>query len=195
MTTKLPVKTFKLRPYKKVGLILSIIINLVLAFFFFRLGMGLEKVAGRFLCFIIVLASLAVTAFFVVGYIYLRKENFIGFFISSEGFNDISTGHRYGIVEWEDVVKIRIIDDLDHPGKKYISLKIKNPQEYIAREQIMHKRRSLELKLHYYGSPICFSNRGLDCSFEELEETIRLYYNNYLERKEERENRDSKIDC
>lgn len=187
MTDRLPVKTFKLRPNKKIGIILGAFISLLLAFFFFQLGIGLEKVAGRFLCLILFLFMLAATAFWIAGYIYLRKENFIGFFISSEGFNDISTGHRYGIVEWKDVVKIRILDDLDHPKKKYICLKIKNPQEYIAREPLQPKKRSLELKYHYYGSPICFSNRGLDCSFQELEDTIRQYFNNYQERKKEKE--------
>ncbi|MCD7898674.1 MAG: hypothetical protein LUH22_01995 [Bacteroides sp.] len=184
MTEKLPVKTFKLKRQKRIGLIVGTISFLVLSFYFFQLGIELEKTAGKFFCLIMFLLSFTTAVFWILGYLYLRKENFIGFFISSEGFNDISTGHRYGIVEWEDVIKLRILDDLDHPGRKYISLKIKNPQEYIVREPMQHKRRSLELKYHYYGSPICFSNRGLDCSFEELESTVRMYYNNYLERQQ-----------
>lgn len=184
MTEKLPVKTFKLKRQKRIGIIIGIVIFLILSFVFFQLGFGLEKTAGKFFCFIMFLLSFTSAVFWIIGYIYLRKENFIGFFISAEGFNDISTGHRYGIVEWKDVIKIRIIKDLDHPRRKYISLKIKNPQEYIAREPMQHKKRSLELKFHYYGSPICFSNRGLDCSFEELESTIHLYYNNYQQRQQ-----------
>lgn len=195
MTERLPVKTIKLKPRKKWGIILSVIISLSLAFFFFHLGMGLDKIAGRFLCAVMFLFMLTMAVFSILGYIYLRREHFAGFFISSEGFNDISTGHRYGIVEWRDVVKIRIVDDLDHPKWKYISLKLKNPQEYISREPLQHKKRSLELKYHYYGSPICFSNRGLDCTFEELEETVRTYYNNYLKIKKEKEDQTAKTVC
>lgn len=183
MTDRLPVKTFMLRPQKKYGPIIGAILFLLASFFFFRLGMGLERAAGKFFCLIITTASIALFFFCVAGFVHLKRENFIGFFISGDGLNDISTGHRYGMVLWKDVVKIRIVDDLESgkPGRKYISLKVKNPYEYIAREPLQHKRRSLELKYRYYGSPICFSNRGLDCTFEELEETVRGYYEGYAQ--------------
>lgn len=184
MTERLPVKTYMLRSKKKYGPIIGAILFLFVSFIFFYLAMGLDRITGKFLCLILFLFTFIIALFCIAAFVYLKKENFIGFFISSEGFNDISTGHRYGIVQWRDVVKIRIVDDLDHKGKKYISLKLKNPQEYIAREPVQHKKRSLELKYHYYGSPICFSNRGINCSFEELESTIRMYYNNYREREE-----------
>ncbi|MDR1755781.1 MAG: hypothetical protein LBR65_02335, partial [Culturomica sp.] len=62
------------------------------------------------------------------------------------------------------------------PERRYIVLMVANPQEYIGREPSSRKKRSMILKLHYYGSPICFSTRGLDCTFEELEETVNTYY-------------------
>ena len=187
MTERLPVKTYTLRPQKKYGPIIGALFFLLVSFFFFQFGMGLERVAGRFLSLILFLLTLIIAFFCVIGFVYLKKEKFIGFFISSEGFNDISTGHRYGIVEWKDVAKIRIVEDLDHRGKKYICLKLKNPQEYIGREPVQYKKRSLELKYHYYGSPVCFSNRGINCTFEELESTVRVYYDNYLIRQKEKE--------
>lgn len=185
MSNKPPIKTYMLRSRKRYGPILGAIISFLSSFFFFQLGVGLDGVAGKFFSFIMLFFSFIIFIFCVLGFIYLKREKFIGFFISSEGFNDISTGHQYGIVQWKDVIKIRIVDDIDHPGRKYICLKLKNPSEYISRESRQHKRRSLEIKYHYYGSPICFSNRGLDCTFEELECTIRTYYNFFLKRQEE----------
>jgi len=182
MTDKLPVKTYILRPQKKYGPIMGAVLFLAISYFFFQFAMGLDRIAGKFLCLILFSFTLLVALFCIAAFVYLKKEKFIGFFISSEGFNDISTGHRYGIVQWKDVVKIRVVEDLDHPGKKYICLKLKNPTEYIEREPVQYKKRSLELKYHYYGSPVCFSNRGLNCTFEELESTVRMYYDNYLQK-------------
>lgn len=186
MTEKLPVKTFMLRPQKKYGPIVGAIIFLAISFLLFQFGMGLERVAGRFLTFVLFSFTIIIAFFCIVSFIHLKKEKFIGFFISKEGFNDISTGHQYGIVQWKDVIKVRILEDLDHPGRKYICLKLKNPQEYIDREPVQYKKRSLELKYHYYGSPVCFSNRGLNCTFKELEETVRKYYDDYLNREKEK---------
>lgn len=182
MTKKLPVKTYKLRMKKKIGLILFILINLILMIFFMHLGYELIKSPGRILCAIIVVFSFCMVIFGIIAWIRLINEKFIGFFISSDGLNDISTGNNYGIVMWKDVTKVRIMKDIENPKKKYIVLKVKNPQEYIERETSQSKRHTMILKMHYYGSPICFSNRGIDCSFEELEENVKSYYNNYLER-------------
>ena len=147
-----------------------------------RLGYSLIRSPGRIICFIIVVSTFLMTIFGIIALIRIIQEKFVGFFISSDGLNDISTGHNYGVIMWRDVIKIRIVDDMEHLKQKYIVLKVKNPQEYIDREPLAAKKRSMILKLHYYGSPICFSNRGLNCSFEELKECVETYYSNYLER-------------
>ena len=71
------------------------------------------------------------------------------------------------------------MDDLSNLKRKYIVLKVKNPNEYIDREPTRSKKRSLELKLQYYGSPICISDRALDCTFKELEKAVFEKYNHY----------------
>ncbi|MDL2213313.1 hypothetical protein LJC72_02635 [Bacteroides sp. OttesenSCG-928-D19] len=186
MTPKLPVKIYKLRLKKKIGLVLFILSHLFMMIFFMQLGYTLIKSPGRIVCAIIVLFSFAMVFFGILAFIRLAQEKFIGFFISSDGLNDISTGHNYGVVMWRDVTKIRILTDVEHPKRKYIVLKVKNPQEYIERETSHSKRRSMTLKMHYYGSPICFSNRGMDCTFQELEDSVRTYYANYKQRQEEK---------
>lgn len=182
MTQKLPVKTFMLLQRKRTGLIIFILINLILTVVFLKLGYGLMRSPGRFVCFLFFISSLLSTSFGIVSFVRLARDKFTGFFISSDGLNDISTGHNYGIVMWRDVTKIRVVNDVEHPKRKYIVLKVKNPQEYIDREPTLMKRRSMILKMHYYGSPICFSDRALECTFDELEENVRKYYENYLQR-------------
>lgn len=183
MTAKLPVRTIALHPKKKYGLLLGAVINFILAICWAWWFAGLDRMPGKVLITLLFLASVVMFIFHVVAYIFLKREKFIGFFISGDGLNDISTGNNYGVVYWKDIVKIRIVEDMEHPKRKYIVLKVKDPQQYIDREPFTAKKRSLMLKYHYYGSPVCFSNRGLNCTFEELEACVRAYYENYQQRK------------
>jgi len=178
MAEKLPVKTFRLKSRKVYGIWAGAVISLCLSILFFSACRHSTLGTGYFLYSMLSIVSLGICVFFVIGSIHLHRENYVGFFISSNGFNDISTGHHYGVVFWRDVQSIRVLDDVTNMRYKYIVVMVKDPQKYIDREPLQQKKRSLMLKLHYYGSPICFSNRGLDCSFEELLETVDLYYRN-----------------
>lgn len=179
MTKKLPVKTFVLHPRKKNGLIIGMLLSVLMAILWFYIFINLDRMPGKIVTIILFLVSIGALVFDILAYVILSREHFMGFFLSADGLNDISTGNNYGIVYWKDVIKMRIVDDLEHPKFKYIVLKVKDPQLYIDREPLVAKKRSLMLKYHYYGSPICFSNRGLNCSFEELESNVRMYLDNY----------------
>lgn len=186
MTAKLAAQTVRFKPRKKRSLVINSFINLILAVGFFWLSLQLELGTGKFLFFVFSVVFILSLAFSVAGFVRLRREGFIGLFISGEGINDISTGHTYGMVQWKDIYKIKVVDDIEHPKYKYIILKVHNPQDYIDRERIAHKKRSMTLKFHYYGSPICFSNRALQCSFDELHDLVMSYYENYQTRQAER---------
>ncbi|MDR0349827.1 MAG: hypothetical protein LBH90_10115 [Tannerella sp.] len=182
MAEKLPVRTISLHKRKKIGIYMGLILSLACAICFFCIFIELDRMPGKIITSILFLSSVGHFAFYLMAVIVLGRERFIGFFLSGEGFNDVSTGQNYGIVRWKDVIKIRIADDLEHPGLKYIVVKVNDPQQYIDREMLMIKKRSLILKYHYYGSPVCFSNRGLDCTFEELESCVRKYYEDFKAR-------------
>jgi hypothetical protein len=178
MATHLPVETFPLYPGKKRGVIFALctsVVWIVLLSCFFA---NLDGMAGKILTIILLIVTVGFLIFNLLAFVILAREKFIGFYISTEGMNDVSTGNNYGLVYWKDVLKIRIAADLEHPKRNYIVLKVQNPQEYISREPSVIKKRSMLLKYHYYGSPICFSERGLNCTFEELEKTVRRYYEN-----------------
>ncbi|MDH6304882.1 hypothetical protein M2459_001619 [Parabacteroides sp. PF5-5] len=138
---------------------------------------------GRFLLLILGVVGLLLAFFTFFAYFHLRKERFTAMYISDEGINDISTGNRIGTVLWKDVESCKVMKELGSGSKerKYIVLKVSNPNEYIMREPSPVKRRSLELKLQYYGSPICFSNRALNCSFDDLLLAVKLKYDKYKE--------------
>ncbi|MDR0394091.1 MAG: hypothetical protein LBH77_02920, partial [Tannerella sp.] len=169
MANKLPVKTIPLHSNKKWGVILSLFISVILIILLSRFYVSLDGMPGKVLTIILLIGTAVLLFFNTIALLVLARTKFIGFFISSEGMNDESTGNNYGLVYWKDVLKIRIVDDLEHFKRKYIVLKVQNPQEYINREPSLIKKRTMVLKYQHYGSPICFSERGLNCTFKELE--------------------------
>lgn len=162
------------------GLLLSGIISTAIGCLLIYVSQYLQFGSGKFFLLTIGAVSLFISLFCFMGFYRLKKEKFTAMYISDEGINDISTGNDIGTVLWKDVENIKIMSEIGNPkGGKYIVLKIKNPDEYIHREPNRSKRRTLELKLQYYGSPICFSNRALNCTFEQLKDAVFLKYNQY----------------
>jgi hypothetical protein len=158
-----------------VGAILALIGVSVELYLFGILKYG----GGKFILLCLVVVSCFYALFCIKSFIQLKKEKFTAMYISDEGINDISTGNDIGVILWKDVYEIKIMSDLGNFKGKYIVLKVHNPNEYIRRETTRSKRRTLELKLQYYGSPICFSNRALNCTFEQLKDAVYLKYNQY----------------
>ncbi|MDR0430919.1 MAG: hypothetical protein LBH58_10640 [Tannerellaceae bacterium] len=135
--------------------------------------------SGKFIMLLLAIVSFFYAIFAILSLLQLKKEHYTAMYISDEGINDISTGNDIGTVLWKDVENIKIMDELGNTKRKYIVLKVQNPDEYIQRERNRSKRRTLELKLQYYSSPICFSNRALNCTFDELKDAVYLKYNHY----------------
>ncbi|MDR2038437.1 MAG: hypothetical protein LBQ60_10995 [Bacteroidales bacterium] len=176
---QLPVKTFRIKKQKTIGMHIMLVLHLLVVIAAFYFSAGFIPGPRKFFLMLFGLVGIGGWFFFLYGIINLHRENFIGFFISKRGMNDISTGHNYGVIRWEDITNIKIVPDAESKKRNYIAVKLRNPEKYIAREPSNIKKRSMVLKLHYYGTPVCFSNRGLDCSFEELEEAVMQYFKVY----------------
>lgn len=170
---------FSLKRRKTRLLWLSLFLAIVLGSLEMYLFGILKFGAGKFIMLCLGIASCIYVLFAVLSLIQLKKERFTAMYISEEGINDISTGNDIGTVLWKDVNEIKVMSEIGNPKGKYIVLKVHNPVEYIRRESNKSKRRTLELKLQYYGSPICFSNRALNCTFSELKDAVYLKYNQY----------------
>jgi len=168
---------------KKVrGLLLIALLSAICGVAELYLAQILSFGSGRFILLLLAVISIVVTIFCIASYYQLFKEKFTAMYISDEGINDVSTGNSIGTILWKDVEKIKIMSDISDPKRKYIVLKVQNPNEYIQRELNHSKRRTLELKLQYYGSPICFSNRALNCTFDQLRDAVFLKYDQYIEK-------------
>ena len=177
--TQTSVVTYKLKRSKKPGLYLSALCFLFIAAVSTRFAFWQEFGEGKFFFFLLSIVLIILFFFTVIGIIKLTRDDFIGMVISKEGLNDISTGHTYGLVQWKDVTAVKVMDDLEFIKRQYIVLILDNPQAYIDREANQTKKRSLVLKFHFYGSPVCFSNRALNCTFEDLLKTVNSYYDEY----------------
>lgn len=173
------VTTFKLSRKKQRGLFLTTLFSALIGIGAMVVSHELKLGEGRFLLILIGFFSLLTTVFCCISYYNLTREKFRAIYISEEGLNDTSTGSRIGTILWKDVDNIKVMDDISNLKRKYIVIKVKNPNEYIDREPARSKKRSMELRLQYYGSPICISNRALDCTFEELKQAVYERYDLY----------------
>ncbi len=174
---------FTLIRRKVIGLVSGGIVALLLGGGALYMATPLNFGNGYFFVSLLGVIFLLIALFSLIAFYKLRQEYFAAMYISDEGINDISTGNHIGTVMWKDVESIKVMKELGSgsgaKSRKYIVLKVSNPTEYIQREPNRIKRRTLELKLQYYGSPICFSNRALNCTFDELEKAVTAKYEHY----------------
>lgn len=170
------VVTFQLSNKKKTGLYVTLFLSLFAGIGLMLLSKDLTFGTGRLAVGLAGLISLYICAFCIYCIYQLIKIGFKGIIISDQGITDLSTGYQIGTVLWQDIEKVKIMKDLSDLKYEYMVLIVKNPNEYINREPTRFKKRSLTLKLHYYGSPVCISNRALECSFETLKTVILAKY-------------------
>ncbi|MCC8093895.1 MAG: hypothetical protein LIP05_00115 [Tannerellaceae bacterium] len=172
--------TFKLSDKKKRGLLLTTIFSAIFGATIIWFSRSLPFGSGKLILSLIGIFMIIITCFCIYAYYLLAQEKFAAIYISDEGMIDKSTGNQIGTVLWKDVESIKVMDDISSNMKqKYLVLKVVNPNEYIDREPNRRKKRSLELRFQYYGSPICFSNRALNCTFDELKSAVFTKYEAY----------------
>lgn len=171
--------TFQLSNKKRTGLYLTLFLSLIVGIALLVLGHILTYGTGRFAVGMLGLVSLYVSGFCIYCVYQLIKIDFTGIVISNEGITDLSTGYRIGVILWKDIKQIKIMKDMSDLKRNYLVLIVENPNDYISREPTRVKKRSLTLKLHYYGSPICISNRALECSFDTLKTVVLDKYEQY----------------
>ena len=171
--------TFQLSNKKRTGLYLTLFFSLIAGIGLLILAHISAYGAGRFAIGMLGLVSLYIAGFCIYCVYQLIKVGFTGIIISREGITDLSTGYRIGVILWKDIKQIKIMRDMSDLKRNYLVIIVDNPNDYISREPTRVKRRSLTLKLHYYGSPICISNRALECTFDTLKTVVLDKYEQY----------------
>lgn len=109
-------------------------------------------------------------AFFIARKLFDKKP---GFIIDNSGLTDNSGSVSAGQILWSDIEDISV---LEVNRQKFITLKVKNPQDYINRQGSAIKRKMMEINYNMCGTPITISAGSLQISFDEL---LRLVQDNY----------------
>lgn len=168
--------TFKINKKKKRNLYIAALVCSIAGPLLLLHSHFLSFGGGRGFILLIGAMVTAVAVFSILGIRFLAKEKDAVLYLSDDGIMDISTGNSIGTILWEDIEEIKVMDDISNLKQKYLVLKLRNPKDYIDREKNGHKRRSMELRLQYYGSPICISTRALNCEFNELKAAVVKKY-------------------
>jgi len=126
---------------------------------------------------IILISGISAIVFF--GYITFTlfkklPDNKPGLIINSEGIIDNSSGVSAGIILWTDIIEISTSNVMN---QKFLMFIVKNPEEYINRQNGIVKRKAMEINYRTYGSPISISANTLDTNFEELYELLQRKFN------------------
>lgn len=179
----LPLIIFKLNEKKRRGIFAFFVLTLAatLGFGTWSNYLFTMQYRGVFLVSLFTIFSFAFWLFSIWAIYRMWKDGDDGILISDEGVTDLSTGYNVGVVLWKDVERVKVMNDLES-DRQYLVLQVRDPNRYILSEPTAIKRRSLMLKLYYYGSPICLSVRALNCTFEQLETAVTSRYEAYKER-------------
>ncbi len=94
----------------------------------------------------------------------------LGLTINREGLIDNTTGASVGLIKWADITEIKTGEI---KSNKFLVIKVKDPEGYIAKGKSFFKRRLLQMNYIQYGGPIHIGSGTLKCKFSELEKLIR----------------------
>lgn len=89
--------------------------------------------------------------------------------INDSGITDHSSPVAAGYVPWSDV---QVLTTTTVVNQKLILLIVKNPEAYILQQKNVIAKRGMRMNFKNYGSPICISTSGLQCTTGELEQVI-----------------------
>ncbi|WP_298735427.1 STM3941 family protein [uncultured Chitinophaga sp.] len=89
--------------------------------------------------------------------------------IDDEGITDHSSPVAAGYIPWSDV---QLITTTTVVNQKLILLIIRNAEAYILQQKNIIARKGMRMNFKNYGSPVCISASGLQCTAGELEQLI-----------------------
>lgn len=88
-----------------------------------------------------------------------------GMIIDEKGVTDNSSAVTVGFIPWEDVIQIAKIEVMK---QKMLLILVKNPEDYIQRQEGIIKRKLMEANLKDRGTPITISAGGLQANIDEV---------------------------
>ena len=117
----------------------------------------------------------AILVFPVFGFLGLKKltDKKPGLIIDKTGITDNASGASAGHVPWSDITEIRTTQIF---SQKFLTVIVRNPNDYIERQTNALKRKNMQMSLSSNGSPINISANTLQCNFDELKNTLQTQF-------------------
>lgn len=125
---------------------------------------------------LIFLAGVAsIVVFGLFGVLGLKKpaDKNPGLIIDKTGITDNASGASAGHIPWSDITEIRTTRVFN---QKFLTVMVCNPNEYIERQTNALKRKNMQMSCNSNGSPINISANTLQCSFDELQNTLQTQF-------------------
>ena len=125
---------------------------------------------------IIRIAGVVEILFFGAAGIYGIKKLFdkkVGLIIDSNGITDNSNATSIGLVKWEDITGIRVLEVVN---QKFVMIDISNPEHYIGLKKSGIGKMTMKANYNKYGSPISITANSLKADFKEVWEIIKKQY-------------------
>ncbi|MBY0480544.1 MAG: hypothetical protein K2Q21_04240 [Chitinophagaceae bacterium] len=117
--------------------------------------------------FIFATGVASIVLFSIFGFVTAKKllDKRPGLIIDKNGILDQSSGVSAGLIPWSDIQEIKTTQVYN---QTFIMIFVQNPNDYIAREPGIFKRKMMEINFNTYGSPISITANTLQCDFNEL---------------------------
>lgn len=93
-----------------------------------------------------------------------------GLIINSDGIVDNSSSVAAGLVLWSDIQEIKTTAVM---SQQFLMIIVKNPEEYVNRQEGVVKRKAMQMNYKSYGSPVSISANTLNTDFDELYKTVQ----------------------
>ncbi|WP_121809259.1 STM3941 family protein [Mucilaginibacter kameinonensis] len=117
-------------------------------------------------------ASIASIIFFgFAAFFFLKKlgDKKPGMIINNDGLYDNSSAATIGLIPWDDIIGVSVSSVMN---QQFLIICLKNPEQYIAAQTNLIKKKSFGFNYKNYGSPIAISANTLQCNLYELKAQI-----------------------
>lgn len=120
---------------------------------------------------IIIFGIIAILFFGPVLVYTLRKmsNKSLGLFIDENGITDYSSSFRFGLIEWQDIKNIQLINS---SGKQLIMIETNQPEKYLNSIKSPIFRSAAEQNMKLYGSHLLIWCSLLEIQPKELESLL-----------------------
>ena len=128
---------------------------------------------------VVKIMGIAGTLFFTATGIFGIKKLFDkkpGLIIDQNGITNNSNTTGIGLIKWQDILEIKTSQVMT---TKFLLIKVKNPEKYIAKVKSGLKAKLMKYNLKYSGTPLSISSNTLKYDFKKLQDLIQTEFDKH----------------